>query len=107
MARFLPEGLLGSTRCGSVSRGAGAGGGSLVPVGGEAWVARFLPDGLLDMFDPSLPGRPERTLGSGSDLHAGPVSTPPGGGWFAWTPLARSDPWIRTAAAAAEPSGRV
>ena len=32
---------------GSVSRGAGAGGGSLLPVGGEAWAARFLPDGLL------------------------------------------------------------
>ena len=43
-------------------------------------MTRFLPDGLLDMFDPSLPGRPERTLGFGSDLHAGPASHSPGRG---------------------------
>ena len=43
-------------------------------------MTRFLPDGLLDMFDPSLPGRPERTLGFGSDLHACPASHSPGRG---------------------------
>ena len=56
-------------------------------------MARFLVDELLDMFDPSLPGRPERTLGFGSDLHAGPASHSPGRGL------------VRLDTAAAEPSG--
>ena len=43
-------------------------------------MARFLVDGLLDMFDPSLPGQPERALGLGSNLHAGPASHSPGRG---------------------------
>src|SRR5512135_1131046 len=41
-------------------------------------------------------------------LACGPgLPLPQAGGWFASTPLARSDPGIRTAAAAAEPSGGV
>ncbi|HKM55358.1 MAG TPA: hypothetical protein VJY33_18275 [Isosphaeraceae bacterium] len=31
-------------------------------------MARFLPVWLLDMLDPSIGERPERTLGSGSDF---------------------------------------
>ena len=84
----------------------------------SAWVARFLPVWLLDMFDPSLPGRPERTLDFGSDLHACPASHSPGRGagspghrWPVPIPALAgpggSDPRIRTAAAAAEPSGGV
>src|SRR5512135_1344913 len=96
-----------STGFGSVLRAAGIGRISFSPVGEEARGARFLMDGLLDMFDPSLPGRPERTLGFGSDCLRARPPTPPGGGWFASTPLARSDPGIRTAAAAAEPSAGV
>ncbi|MGA8351867.1 MAG: hypothetical protein WB773_29025, partial [Isosphaeraceae bacterium] len=93
---------------------------SLLAVGEEARVTRFLPDGLLDMFDPSLPGRPERTLGFGSNLHACPASHSPGRGagspghrWPVPIPALAgkspggSDPRIRTAAAAAEPSGGV
>ena len=58
-----------STLSGSVWRaGGGAGGVSLWPVGEGAWVARFLPVWLLDMLDPSIGGRPERALGSGSDF---------------------------------------
>src|SRR5271165_5564645 len=68
VARFLPVWLLGSTLSGSVSRAAEAGGVSLWPVGEGAWVARFLPVWLLDILDPSIGGRPERTLGSGSDF---------------------------------------
>ena len=61
--------LLGSTLSGSVWRaGGGAGGVSLWTVGEGAWVARFLPVWLLDMLDPSIGGRPERALGSGSDF---------------------------------------
>ena len=68
VARFLPVWLLGSTLSGSVWRAGGAGGVSLWPVGEGAWVARFLPIWLLDILDPSIGGRPERTLGSGSDF---------------------------------------
>src|SRR5271157_3911149 len=68
VARFLPVWLLGSTLSGSVRRAGGAGGVSLWPVGEGAWVARFLPVWLLDMLDPSIRGRPERALGSGSDF---------------------------------------
>ncbi len=111
--RYSPLGWRGagtppaSTGSGSVLRAAGIGRISFSPVGEEARVARFLTDGLLDMFDPSLAGRPERTLGLGSDVPAGPPSHSPGRDWFASTPRARSDPWIRTAAAAAEPSAGV
>jgi len=68
VARFLPVWLLGSTLSGSVWRAGGAGGVSLWPVGEGAWVVRFLPVWLLDMLDPSIRGRPERALGSGSDF---------------------------------------
>ena len=69
VARFLPVWLLGSTLSGSVWRaGGGAGGVSFWTVGEGAWVARFLPVWLLDMLDPSIGGRPERALGSGSDF---------------------------------------
>ncbi len=57
-----------STLSGSVWRAGGAGGVSLWPVGESAWVVRFLPVWLLDMLDPSIRGRPERALGSGSDF---------------------------------------
>ena len=57
-----------STLSGSVSRAAEAGGVSLLSVGEGAWVARFLAVWLLDILDPSIGGRPERTLGSGSDF---------------------------------------
>ena len=57
-----------STLSGSVWRAGGAGGVSLWLVGEDAWVARFLPIWLLDILDPSIGGRPERTLGSGSDF---------------------------------------
>ena len=77
-----------------LGRAAGIGGILFSPVGEEVRVARFLVDGLLDMFDPSLPGRPERALGLGSNLHAGPAFHSPGRG------LVRLD-----TAAAAEPSG--
>src|SRR5512147_822433 len=69
-----------STGCGSVLRAAGIGRISFSPGGEEARVARFLVDGLLAMFDPSLAGRPERTLGLGSNLHADPASHSPGRG---------------------------
>src|SRR5271157_4974736 len=68
VARFLPVWLLGSTLSGSVWRAGGAGGVSLWPVGEGAWVVRFLPVWLLDMLNPSIRGRPERALGSGSDF---------------------------------------
>ena len=68
VARFLPVWLLDSTLSGSVWRAGGAGGVSLWPVAEGAWVARFLPVWLLDMLDPSIGGRPERALGSGSDF---------------------------------------
>ena len=47
VACFLPDWLLGSTLCGSVTRAAGAGGVSVLLVGEGAWVARFPPDWLL------------------------------------------------------------
>src|SRR5208337_2265303 len=80
VARFLPVWLLDSTLSGSAWRAAGIGRISFSPVGEEARVTRFLVDGLLAMFDPSLAGQPERTLGLGSDFHAGPASHSPGRG---------------------------
>ena len=68
VVRFLPVWLLDSTLSGSVWRAAGAGGVSVWPVGEGAWVARFPPVWLLDMLDPSIGGRPEWALGSGSDF---------------------------------------
>ena len=62
------------------ARTAGIGRISFSPAGEEARVTRFLVDGLLAMFDPSLAGQPERTLGLGSDFHAGPASHSPGRG---------------------------
>ena len=84
--RSSPLGWMGaghataSTGSGTVLRAAGIGRILFSPVGEEVRVARFLVDGLLDMFDPSLPGRPERALGFGSNSHAGPVSHSPGRG---------------------------
>ena len=83
VARFLAVWLLGSTLSSSVWRAGGTGGVSLWPVGEGAWVARFLAVWLLDILDPSIGGRPERTLGSGSDFLER---------WSAWSPISRDGP---------------
>ena len=47
---------------------------------GRCLVARFLMVWLLDILDPSIGGRPERTLGSESDFLER---------WSAWSPISR------------------